>query len=278
MTRYQLLGSTRLSRTILSYLLDQGRGKVVGVDPGTEDESLPWFAPIRGLCAANGIPLGRYPADVVLDLDPDARPTQGEGPMVRLMPPPGSRSADINRALLSPGDWHAGLISRDGLYAFSLKLIPLPSEEGAEALQQRATLAGTEALAEGLESMLNGSTPNPLPNPLVGGRWRAQESFVVWEQPADRVIARIRAASGPWGGARAALGETTVWLEDAQLEAAETPAGWLPGTIVSVERDLVVATGRGLVRLGHLRPGWRPLRRAGEYAAEVGATVGYQFT
>lgn len=198
--------------------------------------------------------------------------------MVRLLAPPGSRSPDINRSLLSPGSWHAGFFSSDGMYAFSLKLIPLQSEEGAEALQNRATLAGTEALAEGLERMLSGAHPTPLPNPLIGGRWRAQESFVTWEQPAVTVIARIRAASGPWGGAKTVLGETPVWLEDASLEAPETPAGWLPGTIVSVDRHLVVATGRGLVRLQTLRPGWRPARSAGDYAAEVGATVGYQFT
>lgn len=278
MTRYQLLGSTRLSRCILQYLLDQGRGKVVAVDPGTEDESLPWFAPIRGLCAANGIPLGRRPADVVLDLDPDARSTQGEGPMVRMVPPRGSRSADVNRFLLSPGDWYATFCSPEGLYAFSLKLIPFRTEEGAEALMERATLAGTEALAEGLERMLSGSTPTPLPNPLVGGRWRAQESFVVWEQPAQRVIARIRAASGPWGGARTMLGETTLWLEDAEEATVESTESWLPGTIVSLGSDLVVATGAGFVRLRKFRPGWRPSRPAGEFAAEVGVTVGYQFT
>ncbi|HND29673.1 MAG TPA: hypothetical protein PLA94_06715 [Myxococcota bacterium] len=279
MLRYQLLGSTRLTRIALPYLLDKGRGKVVGVDPGAEDEGRPWFAPVRGLCRDNGIPIGRFPADHVLDLDPDADSAQGGSLRVRLLAPPGSRSADLNRSILEPHrqPWKVFSGPSESLYAFSLKEIPFRSEEDAEDRMLRATLCGIEVLAEGLERMLAGQSPTPLPSPLIGGRWRPQESFVLWEQPAARVIARIRAAAGPWGGARTSLGETTVWLEDAALES-ESSEGWLPGTIVSTQPDLVVATGQGLVRIRRLRPGYRPIRWAGEYAAEVGATVGYQLT
>lgn len=279
MLRYQLVGSTRLTRIVLPYLLDKARGKVVGVDPGAEDESRPWFAPVRGLCRDNGIPIGRFPTDHILDLDPDAESAQAGAIRVRLLAPPGSRSADLNRSILEPHrkPWQIFSGPSESLYSFSLKEIPFQSEEGAEDRMLRATLCGVEVLAEGLERMLAGLDPTPLPSPLIGGRWRPQESFVLWEQPAARVIARIRAAAGPWGGARTALGETTVWLEDAVLES-ESSEGWLPGTIVSTQPDLVVATGQGLVRIHRLRPGYRPVRWAGEYAAEVGATVGYQLT
>ncbi|HNC99119.1 MAG TPA: hypothetical protein PKW90_23495, partial [Myxococcota bacterium] len=264
MLRYQLLGSTRLTRIALPYLLDKGRGKVVGVDPGAEDEGRPWFAPVRGLCRDNGIPIGRFPADHVLDLDPDAESAQGGSLRVRLLAPPGSRSADLNRSILEPHrqPWKVFSGPSESLYAFSLKEIPFRSEEDAEDRMLRATLCGIEVLAEGLERMLAGQSPTPLPSPLIGGRWRPQESFVLWEQPAARVIARIRAAAGPWGGARTSLGETTVWLEDAALES-ESSEGWLPGTIVSTQPDLVVATGQGLVRIRRLRPGYRPVRWAG---------------
>jgi len=141
----------------------------------------------------------------------------------------------------------------------------------------RTATTAVEALAEGLEDIISARPPTPLPAPLHSGRWRAQESHVVWEQPASRVAARIRAAMSPFGGAWSRLGETTIWLEDAMVVAEETPQGWLPGTIVSVDQGLVVATGKGLIRVERLRPGWRPARPAGEYAIEVGAAPGYQF-
>lgn len=278
MTRYQLIGSTRLTRGALQFLLEKERGRVVGVDPGSEDESCPWFAPIKGLCRDNGIPIGRFDADVVLDLDPDANPIKGEGPMVRLLGPPGARSPDINRALLGPGLWRMVFTDREGLYAFSLKEVGVQSEESAEGLMARAVLAGLEALAEGLEKMSSQIEPLRLPYPLSGGRWRAQEGFVIWEQPVERVVARIRAAAGPWGGARTYLGETPVWLEDATVVSSEAVEGWLPGTIVAQSQGLDVATGRGILHIKRLRPGWRPSRPAGEYVTEVGAGIGYQFT
>ncbi len=247
---------------------------------------MPWYAPVRGLCRDNGVPLRRCApgeADLILDLDPDARPAKGEGFLSRLLPPAGSRSADVNRRLMggpeAEGAWDAFFGTPDGLYAFSLKPLRLPSEEGGERLLQHATRCCLEALAEGLEKMLAGETPEPLPRPPVSGRWRAQESFVIWDQPALRVIARIRAASGPWGGARTSLGETTLWLEDATLEADQTPPEWLPGTIVEVGAGgIVVATGRGLIRLRRLRPGWRPERDAADFVTEVGAGPGYQLS
>ena len=282
--RVQLLGSTRLSRVAIPFLLERSGARIVGLDPGAEDESLPWYAPVRGLCRDNGIPLRRCApaeADLVLDLDPDARPAKGEGFLIRLLPPTGSRSADVNRWLMGPteGVWDAFFGTPDGLYEFSLKSLRLQSEEDGERLMQHATSCCMEVLAEGLEKMLAGETPELLPRPLVSGRWRAQESFVIWDQPALRVIARIRAASGPWGGARPSLGETTLWLEDATLEADQTPPEWLPGTIVSVDAGgIVVATGRGLVRLRRFRPGWRPERDAAEFVTEVGASPGYQLS
>lgn len=278
MTRFQILGATRLSRVAIPYLLDQGRARIVAVDPGDEDEFDPWFAPIRGMCRAEGISLGRHDSAVVLDLDPAARPTSGAGPMVRVVPPSNATSPDVNRLLLIGGEWSIGLINPEGTAAWSL--LPIEPDAGANAqeLLDHATLRGLEALAEGLEPLLSGAAPTPLPRPLKSGRFRAQEAHLLWEQPASRVVARIRAAGGPWGGARTTLGETVIFLDDAELIAAETPDGWTPGTVLAVEPSgLEVATGRGVVRLRRLRPGSRPSRPAYAYAHEVGLAVGYQF-
>lgn len=276
-TTVQILGATRLARAIVPYLLEGARARVVGWDPGEEDETRPWFAPVRQLARDNGIPLGQRDATLVLDLDPDARPDWGQGVSVRVLAPPDAASPDVNRALLGGGEWAMVVADAAGRSGWAQVPVEVRPEDDATALMDRATLRGLEALAGSLEAILSDSTALPLPRPLRGGRWRPQESFVLWEQPAARVVARIRAASGPWGGARTHLGETPVWLEDAELVSEAPTPDFAPGTIFGLDSGILVSTGRGIVRLGHLRPSWRPRRRAVDYAAEVGASVGYQF-
>lgn len=277
MTRIQLLGSTRLTRVVLPFLLERGRARVVGVDLGGEHEGEPWFAPIRGICADNGVFLGRAPADLVLDLDPDARPLRGEGAMIRVLAPEGARSPHPNRVLLSGGEWAVGLCAPDGLGSWGSRAIPLALDDDAEVLFARATLAGVELLAERLDAVLAGAPVTPTERPLIAGRFRVQETFLTWEQPAERVVARVRASAGPFGGARAMVGETPVYLQDA--EALPMDDGELPGTVIEVgAAGLVVACGRGAVRVRWLRPGWRPVRAAGEFASEVGLGPGYMLS
>ncbi len=232
---------------------------------------------MRGLAAANGLAIGRGDATIVLDLDPDARPTRGEGPMLRLLPPVGARSADLNRALLDPGDWEAVFATADGTAAWARRPIARAEDDDAAALLDHAVTRALEALDEGWAAMVGGEPAVPLPRPLVGGRFRPQETFLNWALSARQVTARVRACAGPWGGARSQLGETPVFLLDARVLAEETPPRCDPGTLLRVDRGLEVATGRGVVRIERLRPGWRPPRPAGEFAAESGLSQGYQF-
>ncbi len=275
--RIQLLGSTRLTRVVAPFLLEHDRARVVAIDPGDEDETRPWFAPLRQLARDNGIPLGRRAADLVIDLDPDARPDQGEGVLVRVLAPKGAASADINRALLIGGEWEMVVVEATGRAGWSRLTVEVRPEDDARSLLDRATVRGVEALAESLEGILGDATAVPLPRPLLNGRWRAQEGWITWEQPAPRIVARIRAASGPYGGARTHLGDTSIFLEDAELVSDVASQEFTPGTICGTDSGVLVSTGAGIVRLTTVRPSWRPQRRAVDYAAEVGASVGYQF-
>ncbi len=279
--RVQILGATRLARIVVSYVTERRGARVVGIDPGLEHEANPWFAPVRGLARDNGAVLGRAEADLVLDLDPDARPTRGEGPMLRVLAPPGARSPDVNRALLGPGAWAMVLTPADGQGAWATRTLVAEGEapeDDADQLLDDATTRAVEALDDGWDAMLAGAPAEPLPRPLVAGRFRPQETFLVWEQPADRIVARIRACAGPYGGARTHVGEAAVYLLDARVVATETPAGFDPGVVVRAEDALEIATGRGVVRVERLRPGWRPPRPAARYAREVGVTIGHQLS
>lgn len=276
MTKVVVLGATRLARVALPWLLETAKARVVGLDPGDEDEGLPFFAPVRGLARDLGVPLGRPPADLVLDLDPDARPDRGLGPMVRVLAPPDAASPDVNRALLTGGAWAMGLVTADGTGLHARAEIEVHPDDDAGTLMDRAVLRGVEALAAGWPALLAGETPAPLPHPLRRGRWRAQEAVVTWEQPAERVVRRIRAASGPWGGATSTLGEVRVRLLDAERVALGAHRE-LPGTILDIGDGLLVATGLDAVRVRRVAPGWRPPRRAEEYAREVGLSIGYTF-
>lgn len=268
-----LLGATRLTRVLLPYLHERRGARVVSVDPGEEHEDDPWFAPVRGLARDNGAQLGRAAADVVLDLDPGARPIRGEGPMLRVLPPQGARSPDINRALLDGGDWEVIFGNEAG--AWARKPVEVEPEDDATALLDRATLRAVEALDAGWDAMIGGEPAAPLDRPLVAGRFRVAETYVTWARDARAVTARIRASAGPWGGARTHVGDNAVWLLDARVVADETPDGFEPGAIVRVDDGVEVATGRGVVRVERLRPGWRPPRRAGGYLREIGLSAGY---
>jgi methionyl-tRNA formyltransferase len=182
----------------------------------------------------------------------------------------------VNRALLIPGEWSMAVCSADGSATWAVEPIPVHPDDTGATLIETATLRGIEALASAFEAILAGAAPTPLERPLRGGRWRAQESFVLWERPGETIVRRVRACAGPWGGARSTIGETVVWLQDATLRASTTGDEWLPGTIVSVDDGIEVASGAGIVRVEWIRPAWRPLRRAGDWAREVGLGRGYQ--
>lgn len=273
--RVQILGATRLARVAVPYVTERRGCRVVGIDPGDEHEAHPWFAPVRGLARDEGAVVGRAEADLVLDLDPDARPTRGEGPMLRVLPPPGARSADVNRALLDGGAWSVGVFTPDGGGVWATRALDIGGD--ADAMLDNATLRAIEALDDAWDALV-ASAPAPAPDrPLVAGRFRPQETFLTWQQPADRVSARIRACAGPYGGARTHVGEATVYLLDARVVADVAPEGFDPGVIVAVDGGaLDIATGRGVVRVERIRPGWRPPRPAADFASDVGIGPGYQ--
>lgn len=270
MRTVQLLGSTTLARVALPWLLERGGARVVGLDPGEEDEARPWFAPVRGLCRELGVPLGRRDADLVLDLDPDARRT---GAGVRIAGPLGV-TPDLCRALLPGGQgvWRA--LYGDGVTVWAALPLPVRPGDDAPCLLNRATLHGVEALAAGW--LATSGDPHP---GMAPGRFRLSESSILWEQPADVVLARIRALAGPWGGARCHFGETPIAIESA--EPADADPAFSAGTIVQIDHGIVIAcggarAGPSALRVLSLRPSWRPLRQAAEYAIEVGAGPGYQ--
>lgn len=280
----QILGSTRIARVAIPYLSEQGRARVVGVDVGEEDETRPFFAPVRQRARDFGVPVGRFPADLTLDLDPDRSP--GEGVLVRVRAPGGAASADVNRALLTGGEWSMVVCDAGGGAAWGEVPIAYTPGDDAETLLDRAALAGLEALAAAFGALVEGTPPEPLARPVFdpagreaprpGARWRHQEGLLLWEQPVERIVARIRACAGPYDGARTHCGETLIHLLDARVVRAEVTPEWSPGTLTRIDHGVEIATGRGVLRVERMRPGWRPARPAGEWATEVGLAPGYQ--
>jgi hypothetical protein len=274
MKTIQLLGSTTLTRVALPWFMERAGARVVAVDPGDEDEARPWFAPVRGLCREIGVPIGRLPADFVIDLDPDARRT---GPGVRLCGPLGV-TPDFCRAILPRGAGRDGwrMLYGDGDALWSAADVDVLADDDGTRLRDRATLRGIEALAAGWDPDVAKHRPgDPLHPPFAPGRFRTSEAQIIWQQPAVDILARIRALGGPFGGARTHVGDTPLAIESAEL-SADPGDSFSPGTIVDVDHGVVIACGTGAVRILTLRPSWRPLRNAAEFAREVGASTGYQ--
>ncbi len=272
--RVGILGSTRLARVVVAYALERRGARIVSLDPGDEDEGLPWFAPIRGLARDNGLALGRADADLLLDCDPDARPVDPEGIGLRVLAPARARSPDLNRMLLDGGEWRLAL-TRGPAHGWVSEPLGAGPDDDADALLDAATLVALELLDRHWDALVAGEAAPALAAPLRGGRWRPQEATLLWEQPADRVVARVRACAGPYGGARAWLGDTPVRILDARTSCAAATPDWAPGTIVSVGPHVTVATGRGTIEVQRIKPSWRPARGAAALLAEIGVGPGY---
>jgi methionyl-tRNA formyltransferase len=162
----------------------------------------------------------------------------------------------------------AGLDTGDIL---AQRFTPIRSEDNSETLHDRLAQMGAELLAQTITDFAAGKI-QPRPQPTEGvvhaPKIKKADGRIDWNQPARAIWNRVRAMI-PWPGAFTFLPEEPkppllkIW----QSEVAEPTAG-APGEIVQVNKaGIVVACGRGALRILTLqREGGRRMA-AGEFAA-----------
>ncbi|MGQ9454444.1 MAG: methionyl-tRNA formyltransferase [Armatimonadota bacterium] len=183
----------------------------------------------------------------------------------------GESKTGVTTMLLDEG-WDTG----DILLQREVEILP---EEDAGELSSRLSKIGAELLLTTLSELEN-DTLKPIPQDHTAATYaRAlgrDAGSIDWSLPAVRVVNLVRGCT-PKPGAFTARNRALVKIWRARVES-ESGEGTVPGEVVAIDRDgIVVAAGRGLVRLIEVQPESRRRMSAVEYATGARLKVGDRF-
>src|SRR6266404_245063 len=141
--------------------------------------------------------------------------------------------------------------------------------ESSARLHQYSCLDGAALIVETLHAQRLGGVrevPQPSDGVTYAEKINKAEALIDWQQDAVLISRRVRAFN-PWPIDETRLNGTQlrIWearpLDSAGMEAAETGAGTLPGTVLAATHEGIdVACGRGVLRILRLQlAGRRPL-------------------
>jgi methionyl-tRNA formyltransferase len=169
-------------------------------------------------------------------------------------------AAPIQRALLE-GDSETGVCLMQmeaGLDTGPVLLerrTPIAPDDNGGTLHDRLAALGAETLAEGLQRLLQGTLPAPVPQPAEGATYahklEKSEARLDWNEPAIALERKVRAFD-PWPVAEATLGgeRLRIW----HAVALPTHSRAAPGTVVAATRDGIdIACADGMLRVTALQ-------------------------
>ena len=162
----------------------------------------------------------------------------------------------------------------------SQRAVAIESADNAGTLHDRLAALGAELLVETLAGLAQGkiaARPQDEAGATRAPKIRPEEARVDWHAPAERIHNLVRALA-PAPLAETFHGERRLQIVETALarpDGEEAP----PGTVLAVEREaVVVATGRGSLRLIRLKPAGGRIISAGDYARgyrlAAGTTLG----
>jgi methionyl-tRNA formyltransferase len=149
---------------------------------------------------------------------------------------------------------------------FATSEVRIGRDERAPELFGRMALEGADLLVRTLDAIERGET-EPVPQDhakaTYAPRIEKKEGEIDWSDPARRIYDRFR-AFWPWPGVSFVTdGEGVKLLE---IEPIEEPVTASPGTILEIDHDVVVATGKGALRIIEVQRPGRKATAAGDYA------------
>ena len=146
---------------------------------------------------------------------------------------------------------------------------PIGAEETAGELSERLSVLGADVILDTL-ARLDSLTPQPQRHEAAtpAPRLKKTDGVLDWRRPAGDLVNLVRGCN-PWPGATTVVagGALTLWRARAVAGSAA------PGTLVSHERTLAVATGEGAVLPLEVQPesrravGWDEFLRGARLTA-----------
>ncbi|MFK8032392.1 MAG: methionyl-tRNA formyltransferase [Gammaproteobacteria bacterium] len=181
-------------------------------------------------------------------------------------------AAPIQRAVAA-GDTHSGVaimqmdIGLDTGDVWRESRIELAPDETGGSLHDRLSERGAETLAAALPDIVNRRT-TPTPQPEEGVTYAHKltkaEALIDWSLSAQDIERQVRAFN-PWPVSHTVLGDKSVRIFAAHFCAAKSAAGKDPGTVISVEEGLFVATGDGVLHVTELQPAGKRAMSAADF-------------
>ena len=166
-----------------------------------------------------------------------------------------------------------------GPVILTLRTDIVPDETGGE-LQLRLAELGAEGIVEALALLdLGGALEQPQDDAKAtyAKKITRDDAMVDWSTPAEQVERLIRAFD-PKPGAWTQRGDAEIRLFGARVVDGSVPTTLgapAPGTVLTADADgLVVATGRGAVRVLEVHPAGRKRQSAGAWVRGRGVAVG----
>jgi methionyl-tRNA formyltransferase len=188
-------------------------------------------------------------------------------------------AAPIQRAVLA-GDAKTGVtIMRmeaglDTGPMLAAREVEIGADDTAKTLHDRLARLGAELIVDTLHAQRLGrvrEVPQPSEGVTYAEKINKAEAPIDWQQDAVLISRRVRAFN-PWPIAETRLNGTQlrIWearpLDPAGMEAAETGAGTLPGTVLAATHEGIdVACGRGVLRILRLQLAGRKALFAQEF-------------
>jgi methionyl-tRNA formyltransferase len=145
----------------------------------------------------------------------------------------------------------------------AVRRTPILPEDTAETLQQRLSELGGVLVREELPRVLAGAlTPRPQPadGVTLARLVEKEDGRLDWTRPAVELERRVRGFV-PWPGAWTQIGSHLLKVWRVEVVPGVGP----PGTVLSTQGVLDVATGEGALRLLELQPEGRRRMTAAEF-------------
>ena len=205
-------------------------------------------------------------------------------------------AAPIHRALLA-GDAVTGItimrvvLALDAGPMLATTPMPIEADDTSDSLETRLAALGAQALIATLASLAGGAVLEQLQDEALvtyAHRLERHESQVDWTRPAEAIGRQIRGLQ-PWPLAGAVIHGKRLSFLRATVEQQEevdhavpthtTLADAAPGTVLDAgPRGLLVACGRGAVRITEVRPAGKRAMTAGAFLNGLPIAPGTSFS
>jgi methionyl-tRNA formyltransferase len=149
---------------------------------------------------------------------------------------------------------------------------PIAPQERTPQLAKRLSLLGAEAMARVMREVAAGTaveTPQDHASATFAAKIEKSEGEVRFDEAAQTIYNRFRAFD-PWPGLFMRVGDDVVKLTDLTPVAESGP----PGTVLSIEEDVVIACAEGALRIVEMQRAGKPRTPAAVVARGLGWRIG----